>query len=361
MRVALVVLAQLSATAAGAQQPGGAEVEALRARVSELQVVAEEARVREATALSRLNSLPGDSVRIDSILIVGHGGDPRVLAAGARLAAEELRRIAGDESHIWIPDTIVLSFGRSPSQAARPGSVEMEAGSDASAVARTIIWRLRGSFSRRAGASLRGWAAFPLDADSVALLRRAHAELVSAAPGAATRCALGSIGDCTLALGLRSPPDAATALWDSVGRYETVRRLGRTALRELDALRNQCLGERMDVACATFIRSLYGSGGSTTGMGPLGHSSREALLLIAVKRGGPAALRRLHQADTMPLAAIIEGAAGQPLDSVVQAWHTAVMSARPRTDIARQSHLGAAIWSIVLAVTALGGALWRAG
>jgi hypothetical protein len=359
VRVAGALL--VAQSVAAAQQDATPAVESLRIRAHELAREAGLAATREREARVKADAIEGDTLRIDSLVIITRGEDAAVVRAGARLAHERVNRLVGRDAAAWVSDTIRVVFGAAPKGAWSANAWMLEE-SDAADVANMIVVRLRSVLVRDARVELRRWASFPLDKDSSALFREAHVELLSAAPGATTGCIEGSIAQCRIALGLTAPSDPLTAFWDSAGRYETVRRLGPGwKAPEIRPQKERCLRTREDASCTAFIRYALSTDPArwTVDLAPVGRAGRETLLLVAVRLGGRDALRTLHSDTGGAVGRIVETAAGQPIDSVVSAWRASVLEARPDEELARRSRLAALLWSLGFALVAIGGSAWR--
>ncbi|HEX9729107.1 MAG TPA: hypothetical protein VGA37_11430 [Gemmatimonadales bacterium] len=179
-------------------------------------------------------------------------------------------------------------------------------------------------------------------------LRRAYLELVDR-PSQATRfCYQGDLQWCAKALGLVEVADRWRELTTPADRRILLRR----RRWERSDVFQQCQAGA-DAAC---LRLTDGYPLAR----PLSSDATTGLVIEARSLGGDGALSRLLSDSTLPLADRLEATARAPLDSLLSAWHTSVMAARPYP-----SRLaGATAWVTlfvtgVLATFALRSSRWR--
>jgi hypothetical protein len=356
-----VAILLASAEAVSAQRP---QLDSLRDRAMQSIAAVEPARAAERAAKARIRPSPMDTVFANPLVVamvpeLRTAGEP-----GSRLAAEQLRNLLGDSSSLLSGSVIGIGTGRN-TVASGGYAVTINAYRDASAaeISRSILGWVGQFLSRQGSLSLYSWATLPIGADSAGLFRQAHLELATAAPGAATRCASGVVADCVPALGLIVPDDAVTVYWDSVGRYEAVRRSATASRRGVAGrIAHSCIADHSDDACSEFLRRAIARAPArrASDLAPLGTVPRQALLLTAIRMGGAGAVERLL-ADTSDSAVeAIERAAGQPLTNVIAEWSAGVSAARTVEHSRSRGRSSTLLWSLAFAGMALGGTRWRA-
>jgi hypothetical protein len=351
-----------SQSVAGAQRDPPDAVERMRSRAAERAADAERESNAEREAADRARAVQGDTLRFGSFVVITPAASSPVVRAGVSLAGTRMQRLIGTDVEPWVSDTLKLVFSGTSQRERSAEVMGMLEDSDANDVAQAIVTRLRSAMARDASVGLRRWAGFPLGKDSSSLFREANVELLTAAPGATTKCIVGDLRQCAISLGLVIPPDPAHAFWDSAGRYETVRREG-PRWNVPDHRQNiaECLRLRDDAACTAFIQQIlaYDPARWTLDLAPVGRAGREALLLTAVRMGGGEGVRALHLDAGDSIITLVEAAARQPIDSVVSVWRASVLAARPDERLQRSSRLAAVLWSLGFALVAIGGSLWR--
>jgi hypothetical protein len=95
---------------------------------------------------------------------------------------------------------------------------------------------------------------------------------------------------------------------------------------------------------------------------PLSPEARASFLGQALRTGGAGAFLRLRAADGEPLLDRLVAAAGVPQDSLLAAWRSAVLAARPsaRAGLIR-SPLSVLFWLVLLGALAVRSTRWRLG
>lgn len=191
--------------------------------------------------------------------------------------------------------------------------------------------------------------------------RVVYVELVTAQAAIARRCFDGDRAACIDALELVPRDGAMQRWWTPAERrrvvaehYASYYARNRPALR---ALTEACTLAAADSACVAILETADAS----TWPRPLSPTARALFVRTALEHGGRGAYAQLL-ADSSPPAVRLAAIAGVPLDSLVSAWRTTIVSARPRTvTVPLGNTLVALGWLALLMACALRSSRWRLG
>jgi hypothetical protein len=111
----------------------------------------------------------------------------------------------------------------------------------------------------------------------------------------------------------------------------------------------------MDDACDVLLRD-------REPLIPLSPEARASFLGQALWTGGPGAFQRLRAAEKEPLLDRMVAAAEVPRDSLLAAWRSAVLAARPSASAGLvRSPLSVFFWVVLLGALAVRSTRWRLG
>lgn len=189
--------------------------------------------------------------------------------------------------------------------------------------------------------------------------RDAYIGLVTSRFQVSQRCLEGDLPSCKVALRLddRNPEELLKAFTTGEQRYlvqmmEGVFRHN----RNLSGLAECRAGS--DTACGELLRSAAPAQLPQ----PLLSESHKLLVHLALQRGGRDAYRRLIADSTASLAMRIESSAGIPIDSLIAAWRTAVVAARPEpVSLPAGEALATLGWVVLMGYFGLRSSRWRLG
>jgi len=157
----------------------------------------------------------------------------------------------------------------------------------------------------------------------------------------ARRCIDGRLADCRRLL-LIAPTAARLEDWYEPADYPAL--VERSQWYSLDTrmhdLKRRCIEERQFDACSEAAHNM-----SVPYPIPVG-AAHDAVVGIALERGGPHALTRMFAAPSDDLARV-EAAAGVPIDSVVADWQRHIVDAKPRHGVS--GLIFVALWFSTLA------------
>ena len=160
---------------------------------------------------------------------------------------------------------------------------------------------------------------------------------------------------CALALGLAGQTDPAMEWFDTAERRAAVRaarnRLRPNHERPYDA----CVTEGSGTACDSLMELLP----TNEIAPPLGTDVRQSVVRVAMDLGGPEALARMLAAPGGPEAQL--GAASRvPTDSLLRAWRSHLIAARPENATISMTLAAVAMaWAAACGALALGSSRWR--
>jgi hypothetical protein len=206
---------------------------------------------------------------------------------------------------------------------------------------------------------IRNWLGAPIapTLDPERVPGSSYLDLVTASAPPAIACFGGDLPGCIGALGLERPADPGLAWYAPEGRRELVGRLSQV-LRVGEAGRQRfdlCINAGRDDLCQDLLRQIAG-----TVPPPLTPATRETLLRMALRNGGPEALTRLLASPGEPMARRLSQAAATDLISLLGEWRTRVIAARPAPTVLHPREASMAlVWVGLLLVLSLRSSRWR--
>jgi hypothetical protein len=180
-------------------------------------------------------------------------------------------------------------------------------------------------------------------------------ELIATPSTAVRRCFRGDLDWCVEALGLNGTDGGWEKWYTAEERRDYIQGRTRPSGDRTTAIWDGCVRARMDDACEVFLRD-------KEPLIPLSPEARASFLGQALRTGGAGAFLRLRAADGEPLLDRLVAAAGVPQDSLLAAWRSAVLAARPsaRAGLIR-SPLSVLFWLVLLGALAVRSTRWRLG
>jgi len=367
-----LVLVSLFAAGSGHAQ-STAEV---RARFVALADSAEVLRQAVAAAQAREEAKGPrpDSLRHDGLLVVVSGTVPPAVRAAVPLAWNTLVRRYGGGPARPLPDVtveVVVEAGTPVTLTFRPaqpptrsGRAGPNLGQLASAPADTLaeaIALIAGRGYWEAGDSLfNGWRGVldPVWHLREAALGRLYVELVTTTSTVTRRCFEGDNASCRAVLGVDAAPHPLLASYSIEERPDLVARHGILAASRVPAeWVSGCMSHRDPELCDRVLSQAFPNGFRYL---PLGEQSRHALLALTLELGGAKAFPRLRASTGQPIGARLADAAGVPIDSLVSAWRSGIVAARPKSVAVTAAGGWAAMgWVTLLGLLGLGSSRWR--
>ena len=208
--------------------------------------------------------------------------------------------------------------------------------------------------------SARNWvrAALPAGRESAGERERIYVELVTASTGISRRCLDGENLGCRELLGLAPVHDPLVRGHTAEQRRAAV--VARSPQLRVTGYRQEfdrCVADHDDAACTARLRTLP----TETFTRSVGSSEmRRSFLRSALDRGGPYAYDRLRSTASLPLDARFAAAGNAPVDTLIAAWRTGILAARPaRTPITPTAALATLGWILAAGALALRSSRWR--
>lgn len=187
--------------------------------------------------------------------------------------------------------------------------------------------------------------------------RGVYVALVTASSPAARRCYLGDMDACRSVLGFVPVNEAVGDWYDAPRRRQIVRDLATLEqIRGASRAYTACVSDRSDGDCLALLR------GAPPGAipPPLPSTARSSLVRTAVQLGGRGAYARLLASTGRPIEQRLAVASGVSGDSVLQAWHAAVLASRPQqVSVEARDAWVALAWGVAFGLLALRSSRWR--
>lgn len=328
----------------------GQTVEEYRQRVDELTRLWEQAKAAHDSALASLGR--PDTVRVGLLTVVTTAGWSEIVAAAAQVAWDSLSAIIGS-------DTVLLA-GAPPT--------DWRINLDPTDVVDIAEWR-RGTvhdiLGRVAGAMLslcdgetRSWlyGSLPVRGILTAHTRGIYTDLALGQSLAERSCFAGDVTACGRALGVVEVIDPALVLYEPAERRNLVAQHSWTFRRRSAVRLKECLDDGSDAACLELLRSLP----DRRELFPLSHLARLNLAQFAFELGGEGAYTRFLDTGASSIADRLSRASGVTIDSLLVAWHAAVLAARPEpTLVSARLAWTSILWFFLLAYLATRSSRWR--
>lgn len=177
--------------------------------------------------------------------------------------------------------------------------------------------------------------------------------LISSPTTVARRCYAGDLDACTMVVGLKEVEFAAMAWYDSLGRFETVRRSIDFANR-IDRLATARCLQGSDKDCAEVMRA-----SNSLAELPASGFFRASLIAHALTVGGDGAAGRMLATNGTPSDALA-AASRLPIDTLVSRWqqNTRAQAISSR-DLSLRIVLISLGWVVILGLLALRSSRWR--
>jgi hypothetical protein len=180
-------------------------------------------------------------------------------------------------------------------------------------------------------------------------------ELIATPSTAVRRCFRGDLNWCVEALGLNGTAGGWERWYTAEERRHYIRGSTHPYGDRETAIWEGCVQAGMDDACDVFLAD-------REPVIPLSPEARASLLGLALWTGGSGAFQRLRAANGEPLLDRLVAAAEVPRDSLLAAWRSAVLAARPSAWAGLvRSPLSLFFWLVLLGALALRSTRWRLG
>jgi hypothetical protein len=160
-------------------------------------------------------------------------------------------------------------------------------------------------------------------ADDGDLFKNAHTELATAPFTSIRECYLGDVRSCATALGVTQPDDSLTAWYDNEDRMKVVDRLWGGWHPPPEGTR-ECLEGVDHETCVSLIRRRW-----RVVPPPMSAAARRTLARVALELGGEGGHERLIDSTVISMEQRLASVAAVAPDSLIAAWRTAVLAARP--------------------------------
>lgn len=353
-RACLVILTALAvqATDAAAQTAGS-----LERRVAQLRALHDEAvRVSARADSNRWERL--DTIRAGGLTVLTRPEEAARVQRAAPLAWSSLDTLFGDEAArmlrapmlFWVM-TRTIRY-RPPGAERLQGVMAPENATDDD-IRRQLTRGAAVAIQTQTDSAFDNWLGLllaPVERND-AERTRVYVELLTAPSAAVRRCYAGHLADCSASLNLLDVPDRIAIWYDPAEQRALVRNSPRrTQYRESS---DACVLTRSDAACLAVLHAVGAES-------PLSSQSRHLLVRMALMDGGRGAYGRLTRSAGRPLGERLALAAGMPLDSLIQRWRRAVLSARP-TPVTLTPPIGwvALGWATLFGLLAIRSTRWR--
>ena len=337
---------------------------AYQQRVDRLRAVVEQLRHLEARADSIRQGAPLDTIRRGTLMVVT---TPNARTAVAEAVDSAWMTLGGylrdDSGAVSVRPVFITPTNNRRIRPPRPPEGMPVAGffreARASEVARQVVAAVETDLASRLDEGSQRWMSgrIPLETSLRTDWRRTYVRLVTTPSKAVRECYFGSISACEDALGFRRDSNAVFRWYDANEQRALVDRMEWSLQRIADPAEvTRCtVGAAPDV-CTRLVRLLP----LDDVQAPLTNEARRTLTSLALEMGGPGALGRLI-AGPGPVERRLAAAAGQSIDSVVTAWHTAVIDSAPPAPIVHRKYAWAAfLWVVAFVVVATRSSRWRA-
>jgi hypothetical protein len=334
-----------------------------RARVDTLAALLQEAREAAARAeSSRVAGVQIDSIVTGSLVILTTPAERARIEAASRRAWNQLTVLLRQdtESVGQLTFYLVKAGSREP----RPlgadtiPTVVYSEKSDAVDIADRIIWRLEEETALGLDTVTFEWLGrrLPLRPSSPGELSRIYVDLATRPARVVRECYLGNLGRCEEALLVWTADDPVIEWYDAAERRDLVAQLWVPASQSSDQRRRACLDLGSDDACVEMLQRHWAYGLPP----PLSVDAQRSLTALALELGGEGALGRFLDTAAADPGDRLTASSGLTLDSLVAAWHSSVLAARPpQTTIARRLGWTAFFWVLVLTFIASRSTRWR--
>lgn len=360
-RLAKVGLAACTLTSTAAAQTS----EQYREHVAELEREVETTQAALGRAREIVLADHWDTLQVGFLTVITDPSPLPAVRAGVFNAAATLRALLRADTlllrtRIYLPDSRTRIWSRWSSRADLEAegviaSAPLPKEPSAEDVARRVMSAAERALFSQNDSVFQDWASpsIPLT-DSVRVgLRWTYVELVVSSSKLAGRCFARDLTACGIGLGLTAHSDSLTSWYDAEERRSLIAQ--NPPQRSL-ADWNSCVKLRSDDACIRYLEEVPGN----VIRPPLSLSSRIALVQFALELGGDSAYSRLVSRAQMSIADRLSAAAGVSSDSLLAAWHAALIAARPEpttfTPILGATAIG---WVLVLLAVASRSTRWR--
>jgi hypothetical protein len=339
------------------------DVPALRARIARLEraVAAAEATARRTDSLERATlQRPRDTVTAGALRVLVPAG----VIAQARPAAARtwvlLDSTFGTGAQMLTDRVFTLVVMRGDEiPKGGPVAHAVLATVSESDIAQRLLWAAANAIAERSDSALREWIGGALipGADPAREPRSVYVALVTAPSPAARRCYTGDLGACRVVLGFLPATDAVVEWYDAPRWRELVRGLDNLEqVGSVPRLAHACVVDGSDPDCLAILRRVPPRAIPP----PLPPAARFSVVRHALVLGGRGAYARLVGSAGRPVAERLAAASGMPADSLLAAWHAAVMAARPRPVTVEPRGAWAALaWGAMFGLLALRSSRWR--
>ncbi len=360
-----LTLGTLALTAAGVLPPRTVQaqtVEELRARVVQLeqqwQAADELARRVDAALLPKSHV---DTMAIGQIVLVAQGDDLTLIRDAADGALQwlsdhlgtDIDLLQGVEMYALVREhrlDLVLTSGMEESH-----SIALSEETEAADLADHLVRMALEALDLTQDGALRDWLAVGTPTLlSAADFVRAYKSLATSPFEASSKCLLGELGGCRLALGLTETSEPLLTWYSEADRRTLVENSGRGPERFFPnraTMYDRCV-EGDGESCSTFMKD-------RSIQPPLPTNVRVTLAQHALIVGGTGAYGRLYSAGGT-MEERLTAAAGVPVDSLIASWRAVLVdSAGHPTAVSWPLGLAAVFWAMAFSAMALRSTRWR--
>lgn len=316
-----------------------------------------------------------DSLRHEGLLVAVTGASPQALRAAVPLAWSTLvRRYGAGRVPMSSPlrvDVVVeavapasLTFQPAPSlrRGRRAGpNLGQLADAPADTLAETIALIAGRSYWETGDSRLDDWRGVrdPVWHFREAAPGQAYVDMVTTGSIVTRRCFAGDTAACRAALGLDAAPHPLLAAYTREERPDLVARYGMLAASQVPVeWVTGCMQDRNPELCDRVLTEAFPEGGFR--YLPLGEQARQALLALTLELGGEEAFPTLRASAGQSIGARLAEAAGVSIDSLVSAWRSGIIAARPRSvAVTAPGGWVAMAWVTLFGMLGLGSSRWR--
>jgi len=353
----------LLALLAAAPRSGAAQERGLRDRVVRLErtLRSAQAAAARADAARAPTVLENDTISAGALRVLAPAGLTRDAREAVADAWPLLDATFGQSVAILTrhPFTLIGPGRRGGADPFEGVSNPVITNGQATDIVQRLLWAAATLLAAGNDNALADWMRGPLVPvrDPAGERRGVYVALVTAPSPAARRCYLADLSACRSALGFIPVSDAVADWYDAPRRRQIVH-----DIENLDQVRGSsrayaaCVSDLSDVDCLALLR------GAPPGAipPPLPPAARFSVLRTAIELGGHGSYARLLATAGRPIEQRLAAASGVPADSVLRAWHAAVVAARPQ-QVSVDAHGGwvALAWGVAFGLLALRSSRWR--
>ncbi len=236
---------------------------------------------------------------------------------------------------------------------------------DRAELASNALMIVERAIAHRLPASIAAWLNYrvPLRPDPPGFWPELYRTLATADAAAVRRCVAGDRTSCRTAFALDSVPVDRVAAWYDASDYPALARNAGDPLQRSGMYRSVARDEQDDCTVRNHLdtcRRMLALLPVEAFRIPMPETARGSLTRLALEMGGARAVERLRTSTDTSVGQQLAGAAGAPVDSVLDRWMQRVIAARPSSPLPSAGFVLASLACIAVCVTwAVRGQPWK--